>query len=231
MSITSTLGATDATSALAGANNSATTSATQGAKAMDKEAFLKLLVAQISNQDPLKPMEGTEFVSQLSQFALVEQSLAQSKSLGTVSTQLTGLGNAESASLAGKTVTVKGKNISFDGVSPTMASATLDGAATKVTATVRDANGNAVRKIEIGATPPGAVRVSWDGKTDQGEVSPTGNYTVEFSAEGTNGSTVNVTQSVRGMVKRVSFEKGYPELELDSGVTAPVSNLLSVEVT
>ena len=57
------------------ASATASQTATAERPSVDREAFLKLLVAQLSNQDPLKPMEGTEFVSQLSQFALVEQAL------------------------------------------------------------------------------------------------------------------------------------------------------------
>ena len=66
--------------------------------ALDRDAFLKLLVAQLSHQDPLKPMEGTEFVTQLAQFTAVEQQLAQSAKLDLISLQLRGLSNNEAAS-------------------------------------------------------------------------------------------------------------------------------------
>lgn len=101
-----------------------TTSTTQKAGVLDKEAFLKLLVAQISNQDPMKPMEGTEFVTQLSQMSAVEQAIAQTKSLETLSAQMSGVSNAQTMDLVGKTVTVTGadgkdvtdvvKQVSFD---------------------------------------------------------------------------------------------------------------------
>ena len=84
------------------------TSTPAKAGALDKEAFLKLLVAQISNQDPMKPMEGTEFVTQLSQMSAVEQAIAQTKSLETLSTQMSGVANAQTMDLVGKTVTVTG---------------------------------------------------------------------------------------------------------------------------
>jgi flagellar basal-body rod modification protein FlgD len=100
------------------------TSTTAKAGALDKEAFLKLLVAQISNQDPMKPMEGTEFVTQLSQMSAVEQAIAQTKSLETLSAQMSGVSNAQTMDLVGKTVTVTGtdgkdvegvvKQVSFD---------------------------------------------------------------------------------------------------------------------
>ena len=101
-----------------------TNSTTQKAGVLDKEAFLKLLVAQISNQDPMKPMEGTEFVTQLAQMSAVEQAISQTKSLETLSAQMSGVSNAQTMDLVGKTVTVVGadgkdvtdvvKQVSFD---------------------------------------------------------------------------------------------------------------------
>ncbi len=63
--ITSTAGASSATSS----SSSATTAATQ----VTEQQFLQLLVAQLQNQDPLNPMDGTQFVSQLAQFSELQQ--------------------------------------------------------------------------------------------------------------------------------------------------------------
>src|SRR6266540_670742 len=85
----------------------ATTSATLRQSPLDREAFLKLLVAQISHQDPLKPMEGTEFVAQLSQFAAVEQAIAQTQRLDALSAQLNGIANNDAVALVGKAVSIR----------------------------------------------------------------------------------------------------------------------------
>jgi flagellar basal-body rod modification protein FlgD len=195
---------------------------------LDKDAFLKLLVAQISNQDPLKPMEGTEFVSQLSQFALVEQAIAQSAKLDLVGVQLGGIANGDATSLVGKTITVRGKGIAFDGATATGSSVTLEGPAKTVTARIRDAEGRTIRTIELGPKPQGAVSVVWDGKDDTGQPMPAGSYSVDVTASGNDGQSIPVRQDVTGRVVRVSFEKGYPELTLDSGVTCPISDLVAV---
>src|SRR5262245_60849649 len=94
---------TNATTPVATTANTPTKTDTKKAgAAVDKEAFLKLLVAQLSHQDPLQPTEGTEFVAQLSQFAMVEQSIAQSSKLDGISAQMTGLSSNEAAGLVGK---------------------------------------------------------------------------------------------------------------------------------
>jgi len=196
---------------------------------VDKEAFLKLLVAQLRHQDPLSPMEGTEFVAQLAQFSVVEQAVQQAKQLDIISLQLTGIASNEAVGLIGKQVTMRGDTISFDGESTTGFSVNLDDPATEVTVTIRDEYGNAVRTMEMGAQDAGPMSVNWDGTDDNGDLVGAGSYTVEVSARGESGDPVNVSQDVTGVVVGVSFEKGYPEVELDSGQTAPISDLVSVE--
>jgi flagellar basal-body rod modification protein FlgD len=209
-------------------DSSAASPAKTSAGALDREAFLKLLVAQISHQDPLKPMEGTEFVTQLAQFSAVEQAIAQSQRLELLSTQMSGLANNASTDLVGKTVTLRGRAVSFDGVTATGSSLTLGGAAQGVTVTVRDASGKAVRTLDLGPKPAGPVAVTWDGKDDAGQPVAAGSYTLDAQAKAADGSAVTVSQDVQGVVTGVYFDKGYPELVLDSGVRAPVSDLIGV---
>jgi flagellar basal-body rod modification protein FlgD len=195
---------------------------------LDKDSFLKLLVAQLQNQDPLKPMEGTEFVTQLAQYSLVEQSVNQTGKLDLISTQMNGMASNAAIGLVGKNVTVRGHGVAFDGQTATGASVSLDGPADSVTVTVRDAQGNAVRTMEYGGKAAGTLPVSWDGKDDSGKLQPAGAYTIDVRALKTDGSRVGTTQDVTGTVVGISFAKGYPELELDSGALAPISDLVSV---
>ncbi|MEY4010640.1 MAG: hypothetical protein RL644_1268 [Actinomycetota bacterium] len=210
------------------ASASASQTATAERPSVDREAFLKLLVAQLSNQDPLKPMEGTEFVSQLSQFAMVEQAIAQSSHLNVLSRQVGGLANNEAVGLMGKTVTVRGSGIAFDGTLATSSSVNLAAPAARVTATLRDANGRVVRTMELGPRPAGALSVQWDGRDANGQAVPRGNYTLSVTGTTEDGRQVAVSQDVTGTVTRVSFDRGYAQLTLDTGVEAPISDLVSV---
>ncbi|MCU0684270.1 MAG: flagellar hook assembly protein FlgD [Polyangiaceae bacterium] len=209
-------------------SGSSGSSGSAAASAMDKDTFLKLLVAQISHQDPLKPMEGTEFVTQLAQFSAVEQAMQQSQRLELLSAQMSGLANNAATDLVGKTVTLRGKSVAFDGVTATGASVTLGGAAESVKVTVRDASGKAVRTLDLGAKPAGALAVTWDGKDDAGQPVSAGSYSLEVQAKNADGAAIAVSQDVQGVVKGVFFDKGYPEILLDSGVRAPISDLIGV---
>ncbi len=195
---------------------------------MDRNAFLSLLVAQLSHQDPLQPQEGTEFVQQLSQFSLVEQAITQSNQLEVLSAQVRGLSSNEAVGLVGNTVTVRGHGVAYDGVTATSSNVSLGAAAHKVTATITDSNGRVVRTIELGPHAAGALRVGWDGRDDHGQSVARGSYSINVSATTEDGRAVNVTQDVTGTVVSVSFDKGYPELTLDNGSSAPISDLVSV---
>lgn len=211
-----------------GASSTRTGSGSGSASAVNRDDFLKLLVAQLSHQDPLQPTEGTEFVQQLSQFSLVEQSLNQSSQLGVISTQLSGLSSNEAVGLVGRTVTVRGHGIAFDGATATSASVNLAANAATVKATIRDSSGRVVRTIDLGPRQAGAVGVQWDGRDDRGNTMPRGTYSLTVEAKTAEGNSVNVTQDVSGRVTSVTFDRGYPELHLDTGVAAPISDLVSV---
>ncbi|MBI4952584.1 MAG: flagellar hook assembly protein FlgD [Myxococcales bacterium] len=218
--------------ALRGTSSTAPAGGTSGVVPGDglgKEAFLKLLVAQLENQDPLAPVDGTVFVSQLATLSQVEQSLAQSAKLDLISLQLTGIASNEAVSLIGKSVTVHGTTIAFDGASASGFAVRLDGAAAHVTVTLRDASGNPVRTLELGAQSAGPLAVEWDGRDDAGKLVPAGSYKVEVAARDEQDSPVGVSQDVTGVVIGVSFEKGYPEIILASGATAPISDLVRVD--
>jgi len=211
----------------------ATTTSTAASPAVNQQTFLKLLMAQLQNQDPLNPTDSTQFVTQLSQFSLVEQSVNQTQQLSNMSQQLTGISNGNASNLVGKTVTISngGGAVSFDGVTATTSNVTLPNAATKVSATITDASGNVVRTIDLGSRPAGALNVVWDGKDNNGQPEPKGSYTVAVQATASDGSNVAVSQYTTGVVQSVSYDKGYPDLLLTNGVDAPIANLVSVGTT
>jgi flagellar basal-body rod modification protein FlgD len=206
-------------------------SSTSTAPAVNTSEFLQLLVAQLKNQDPTQPAQGTDFITQLAEFSQVEQSQNQTNELTTMSTQLTGIASQQATSLVGQTVTVSGNSTNYDGTSATPASVTLGGAAADVQATISDSSGNVLRTIDMGAAPAGVVQVKWDGRSDAGTVQATGTYGVSVTATDSAGNAVPVTSSVTGSVTGVSFAAGYPAVTLSNGTTAPVSALTGVSQT
>lgn len=205
-------------------------SAATGNQAMGKDAFLKLLVAQIAHQDPLKPMDDTAYVAQLAQFSSLEQQTNSNKMLELLATQQQGLANTASLGLVGKNVTVHGGSVTLgnDGIG-SVAPFTLGDSADKVTVTVRDASGNTIRTMDLGAQKNGRTDFRWDGRSDSGVSQPAGRYTVSVNAVKTNGQQVAVDQQSTGKVQAVSFDGGITKLILDSGLSVSASDLVQVQ--
>lgn len=196
---------------------------------LGEKDFLKLLVAQLKNQDPLAPQDNTQFVAQLAQFSTLQATMGINTRLDTLSTQNTGMGNTENVNLVGKTATVKGSLVTDDGsggVVPIVF--TLSGTTATTSFSIQDGSGRLIRTVEIGAKNAGLVKELWDGKDDAGNVMPAGTYAVSVKAAQQGGAAVSVTQETTGVVQTVAFDKGYPVLTLDNGVQVPVSDLISV---
>lgn len=196
---------------------------------MGQETFLKLLVAQLQNQDPLNPQENYEFVAQLAQFSSLEQSIGINDRLDALAIQNQGMQNTQIVGLVGKEATVKGDIVTLNGQGSIVPiSFTLDEAAQESTIVIRDAAGRTVRTIPVAAKAAGTVTVTWNGQNDAGNPQPAGPYKVTVTAKDADGSPVSLTQQSKGLVQSVSFDRGFPVIHLDSGVAAPVGDLLSV---
>ena len=207
-------------------------SATAGNQALGKDAFLKLLIAQVSHQDPLKPMDDTAFVAQLAQFSSLEQSMGINSRLDALSAQERGMANTQVAALVGKSVTVKGSITTLDsaGIGSPL-SFTLSDNAASVDVTLTNSTGTAVRTVHLGPESAGLVKMVWDGRDDSGVAQPPGAYAVSVVAKDSNGAAVDSSLETTGVITNVGFEKGYPNLQLDNGVSAPASDLLRVNRT
>jgi flagellar basal-body rod modification protein FlgD len=200
-----------------------------GSKALGQEAFLKLLVAQLQNQDPLNPQENYEFVAQLAQFSSLEQSIGINDRLDALALQNQGLQNSQIVSLVGKDATVKGDIVTLNGQGSIVPiSFTLNAAAEESMVVIRDVSGRTVRTIPVAAKAAGTVTVQWNGQSDSGNPQPAGAYQVSVTAKNADGAPVSLTQQTTGLIESVSFDRGFPVIHLDSGVAAPVGDLLSV---
>src|SRR4051812_33778096 len=151
--------------------SSALSSALGTNKTMGKDDFLKLLVAQLKNQDPLKPQDNTEFVSQLAQFSSLEAAMGTNTRLDSITSQNQGMANTEVVALVGKVATVKGSLVTSQGSGVAVpVSFTLGASADSTNVSIQNAAGKVIRTIPIGAHNAGVVKVNWDGRDDQGVV-------------------------------------------------------------
>lgn len=179
---------------------------------LDRDAFMQLLVTQIRNQDPLDPMETRDMMAQLTELSSVEHLIGIEERIATLQVGTASIANAQVADFVGKTVTADASSLRLEETGDAGGAFTLEGRASQVTATVRNAEGEVVREIELGEAFPGGHTFQWDGRDADGIRLPAGRYQVELSAVGPDGGTVPVAAEVSGVVRGISYEHGYPEL-------------------
>ncbi|MDX8396503.1 MAG: flagellar hook assembly protein FlgD [Mariprofundaceae bacterium] len=198
----------------------------------DKQIFLKLLVAQMENQDPLKPQDPTQMSAQLAQFNMVEQQTNTNKWLEQIAAG-NGLSNSggasgSDASYLGRTVTLNQSNVAFNG-SPVSFDARLDGNATQSFIVIRNGEGTPIRTISLGAKNAGTHPMTWDGVNDLGNPSPPGNYNIEIAATDIQGLIVPAFAQRSGIVDAVRFTSSGTEFVV-GGMPASLSDITEIRL-
>ena len=165
-------------------------------KTLGQADFLSVLVQQMRNQDPTKPMDSSQMVSQLAQISQVSATQSLQVSFDALAKSLTGNQMLEAGSMVGKRVTVPSNagQLGADG---------LDGAVNvadggRVLVQVLDRNGNTVRTLDLGQQEAGLVSFHWDGTADDGTPLAAGVYGLKAQA-GTTAIATYVSGQVLGV--------------------------------
>ena len=193
---------------VSGAVNNAQKTAQQAVGlAEDFDQFLILLTTQLQNQDPLNPMDSTEFTNQLVQFSQVEQAINQNQKLDDlVSLQL---GSVSSVALGyvGLDVNYISSDMNFDGETPIDVSYALSADAVSSKMQVYNEAGELVYTAEAPRTV-GKHTVTWDGSHMGGGMVEEGTYTVQIDALDNEGATIDTKTVVSGHVRGIESQNG-----------------------
>jgi flagellar basal-body rod modification protein FlgD len=177
------------------------------------DRFLKLLVAQMKNQDPLNPLDNAQVTSQMAQINTVTGINNLNTTVGKLLEQFTGLQALQAAQLAGRDVLVSGNRLQVGAEGPGIGAVELASGASSVEVDIRDANGLLVRTLDLGALDAGTTRLNWDGRTDAGVAAAPGSYT--FAARGSDGGKeLAVSALMTARVEGVRVENGAVQLVL-----------------
>jgi flagellar basal-body rod modification protein FlgD len=153
---------------------------------LGQEDFLSLMITQLKNQDPFKPLESGEFLGQLAQFGTVSGLAELKTAFGELSTSLVSNQALQAASLVGRTALVEGDTAALADGATLEGAVELPAAASALRVEIRDASGEVVRELAFGARSSGLARFTWDGMNDAGEPAGAGQHTVvaEYTANG-----------------------------------------------
>ncbi|MEN9755105.1 MAG: hypothetical protein RLZ07_1487 [Pseudomonadota bacterium] len=146
---------------------------------LGQEDFLKLMTAQMSNQDPFQPQSNTEMIAQMAQFSTVTGIQQLNQTMSSVQTEISQNRIATAASFVGRTVLVPGSTALADSTGGISGAVDLPSAASGLTVQISRSTGELVKTIDLGANPSGLVGFSWDGKDAGGNPIGDNNYTVK----------------------------------------------------
>ncbi|MFO1209785.1 MAG: flagellar hook capping FlgD N-terminal domain-containing protein [Amaricoccus sp.] len=219
MEISSTTASAASTKSAATA--AATTSSTDSAaSAGDFQTFLTLLTTQMKNQDPLKPMDSTEFVSQLASFSAVEQQVKTNDRLQGILDAVSGGSPAGLAEWIGRDVQVAAK-ADYEGEPVEVAVTPHDGADRGVLVVTNDF-GQVVARVPVAGD---AETATWDGTDSAGNAAADGRY--GFTLQSYQGDVLlgETAGKVFSTVREVRLVDGSPELVVADGTQVPLSEI------
>ncbi|MDA8781622.1 hypothetical protein N9N16_00275 [Porticoccaceae bacterium] len=184
---------------------------------LGRDAFLTLLTTQLTNQNPLDPMDNEAFVAQLAQFSSVEGIKGMQASLENMVSGMRQDQMLAGANLVGKKVAVQGGY--FDGGNGAMSQGSIDlpnGAESVILSIYDPASGELIFREARGPQMPGRLELNWNGRNRQGELAENGSYVMSASIV-RNGKLEAAPVTTMAEVKSVSWDPQSQELSLEVG--------------
>ncbi|MDH4451428.1 MAG: flagellar hook capping FlgD N-terminal domain-containing protein [Rhodoferax sp.] len=192
------------------ATTAATASKSKGTVSAQEQSdrFMKLLVAQLNNQDPMNPMDNAQMTSQIAQINTVSGIQELNSTMKSMAEQFASMQVLQGANMVGHDVLVESNTLSVkDGVA--RGALTLDSKADKVTIDIKTAGGQVLDTLTLGALPAGQRDFQWDASKYPG----VGNVTFKVTAT-QSGQTVRSTALARDTVTAVGSDNGVMTLQL-----------------
>lgn len=188
---------------------------TAGNPNLDKDAFFKLMLTQMKNQDPTNPMKSHEMAAQLANFSSLEQMQNMNRTLEELKNAQKPSENFQALNLIGKAVAgdsskvvrgVNDKEHDFKFNLPMEAS--------EVTVKVRDPEGNIVRTYNLKGLKKGENKLTWNGEDEKGLKASPGEYQFIAEAKGSDGKKLGIKTDFDGMITGVSYSSEGPVLHV-----------------
>jgi len=186
---------------------------------LGKDTFLQLLVTQLRYQNPMKPMDNGEFLSQSAQFSALEQMKTLNASVESLIELNESSSRTAALNLIGKYVEADYSDFSLSGGSPANMGYSLSEDAS-VNIIISNADGTPVRTINVGKLSAGDYSYVWDGTSDTGIQAPDGQYSYVVSAINADGTEVEALETVSGIVDGLILD-GEPYLSI-GGARVPL---------
>jgi flagellar basal-body rod modification protein FlgD len=194
---------------------------------LQQSDFLTMMVAQLQHQDPLNPVEGTDYTSQLAQFSSLEQQINSNTNLEAILKTLEEQGaNENLLDYIGKQITCRDNLVTLENGVAGGATFSLPEPG-QVIVTITDGAGKPITSYAQTDLAAGTHAVVWNGQSLDGQNVPDGTYRYEIQAISASGSLQNVQTAFTGTVTGLTYANGSPQL-LMGGRSVDPQSVLSV---
>lgn len=189
-------------------------------KTSDKDMFMRLMLAQLENQNPLQPQDGAEFVAQLAQFTQVEGISKLNTSVQDIASLYRSTQTLQATALVGRNVQVDGTRGHFDGSNAMTGVIGAGQAATNVVMTVKDNKGAVIGSYNLGDIGADETDFTWNGTDSTGKTVAAGNYTVGIEGLINNKRTaLSTAMNIRVNSVSITDNNGGMKLNLANGTS------------
>lgn len=196
---------------------------------LGRDAFLTMLVAQLRHQDPLNPLDGTDFTAQLAQFSSLEQQFATNDHLKEIMAGMASRSEDNLLDYIGKEVVSSDNSLRLQGGNVSGGAYTLKEPG-QVMVTIYDEAGGEVRRLYPGYQAAGTHQLQWSGFDSAGNPLPDSTYFFDVTAISAQGELMSVRPHRSGTVTGVTYQNGKGLLVLDEQLVEP-STVIEVRMS
>jgi len=190
--------------------------------------FMKMLVAQMQNQNPLDPMDNAEFTSQLAQMSQLQGIENMSASIDSFVKQVSSGRLLDQSALIGKEVLAAASTVDWDGQSPVNFGVNSDSMLSNAKLRITTYDGRIVDEVELGGVGPEIKSLSWDGNTKEGPAALSGKYRILVEGLTFDGKTVNGNVLTGAMVQSVQRSGSSVQVLLNDGRVVNDSQIVQI---
>lgn len=200
----------------------ATRPTTQETSELGQDDFLRIMLAQLENQDPTSPLEGNEFLNQITQFSIADGVTGLNESFSDLANSLTSNQALQASALVGRSVLIPGDTAALSDGATLQGRAALPEGASSVNIDIFNQGGELVNTINLGPQGAGNVDFAWNGLTNGGAPAEQGVYRIAARAN-VGGAEQALNTLISARVDSVTLQNGGGSLEVNLAGIGPVS--------
>ena len=174
---------------------------------LGQEDFIKLMTTQMNHQDPMKPMENGDFLSDMAQFSTVSGLKEIKDSFNSLANSLQSSQALQASSMVGRKVLIPGSMSTFSEGTPMKAAVELETNVSDLKVGIMDDKGALVKEIDLGKKAAGVAHFTWDGMLAGDKKAMSGNYSIRAVAN-VDGKSESLKTLISDTVQSVSLGQG-----------------------